>query len=420
MKSGCRSEITVFIEGMFSSSLSKKLSLFAAAAAATIITASAQPTNWNAFDDFYVNVPATNGAGNFTQTDWINLAGQIPFDTGYTNANAWGYAGGNFNANGNPSSVGTYVSVAAGNLYPLTAGGAFAGPGVSYLLGGTDFFIGYNDNYGSVGLPNAQTQIGKYTKEWFSGAPDYANNPDATNNKYLWLQGTGLDPSANGLGAVLTWTAPYAGTFVFSGSYVNGNYGQSTDFAVVDSSNNVLLPKVTLPPGSAASTFNFTNTMAAGDVVQFQAGTPAAAQGSPLGLAVSVQLANTQSPYDAWADSYGLDPTVTSGENAGAPTADPDKDGFSNSKEYAFGTNPTVPNGSLLSTSVSGGKMTVSWSGPAADVSYVVQTTTNLATTPFQAPTPAIAIDATGGIMSFTNQATGNKFFRVQATITNN
>ena len=190
------------------------MSLFAAAAAATVVTASAQPTNWSAFDDFYVNVPATGGDGNFQQTDWVNNAGQIPFDTGYIGTNAWGYAGGNFNGIGAPSSVGTYVS--GGNLYPLTSGGTYAGPGASYLLGGQNFWIGYNDNYGSVGLPNAQTQIGKYTSEWDSGAPNYTANPGGTNNKYLWLQGTGLAPSANGLGAVLTWTAPYAGTFVLS------------------------------------------------------------------------------------------------------------------------------------------------------------------------------------------------------------
>jgi hypothetical protein len=64
--------------------------------------------------------------------------------------------------------------------------------------------------------------------------------------------------------------------------------------------------------------------------------------------------------------------------------------------------------------------MTVSWSGPAAGVSYAVQTTTNLATTPFQVPVPPIVINSVGGTMSFTNEATGKKFFRVQATITNN
>ena len=258
----------------------------------------AQVTSWSAFNDFYVNVPATGGNGNFTRTDWINLAGQIPFDTGLTNATAWSYAGGNFNGVGAPASVGTYLSASSGILYPLTSGGQYAGPGASYLLGGNDFWIGYNDQYGIAGLPNALTQIGKYTKEWFSGSPSYANSPGGVNNKYLWLQGTGLSPSTDGLGAILMWTAPTAGTYSFSGSYVNGNYGQSTSFAIVDSRTNTLLSRRTLLPSSSVSTFTFTNTYAAGDVVQFQVGTPAAAQGSPLGL--EVNIATTNIPTTPW------------------------------------------------------------------------------------------------------------------------
>jgi hypothetical protein len=159
--------------------------------------------------------------------------------------------------------------------------------------------------------------------------------------------------------------------------------------------------------------------MAAGDVIQFQAGTPAAAQGSPLGLDVTIRLAPATS-YQSWAETFGLDPYSTTGTNAGAPEADPDSDGFANASEYAFGTNPTVPNGSLTSTSISGDTMTVSWAGPAAGVSYVVQTTTDLATMPFQDANPAIPINSTNGVMSFTNQVTGHRFFRVQASVTNN
>lgn len=260
-----------------------------ASACASCEFASAAPSSWNAFDDFYVNVPATGGSGNFQQTDWINLSGSIPFDTGLTTPNAWGYAGGNFNSNGFPASVGTYAS--GGGFYPLTSGNTYAGPGASYLLGGVDFWIGYNDQYGTAtggALPNALTQIGKYTKEWFSGSPNFANNPNGTNDKYLWVQATGLSPSTNGLGAMVTWTAPSNGTYAFSGSYVNGNYGYSTDFAIVDSSNTVLLAKTTLGASSSVSSFSFERALSAGDVVQFQVGTPAAAQGSPLGLAVSV------------------------------------------------------------------------------------------------------------------------------------
>lgn len=265
--------------------------LFASTLASSHV-ALAVPTSWNAFNDFYVNVPATGGSGNFTQSDWIALSGSIPFDTGLTTPNAWGYAGGNFNANGFPQYVGTYASPSGGGFYPLTSGNTYAGPGASYLLGGQDFWIGYNDQYGTAtggALPNAQTQIGKYTKEWFSGSPNFANNPNGTNDKYLWIQSTGLSPSTNGLGAMLTWTAPSTATYSFSGSYVNGNYGNlSTDFAIVDSTNTVLLAKTTLAASSSVSSFSFERALSAGDVVQFQVGTSAAAQGSPLGLAVNV------------------------------------------------------------------------------------------------------------------------------------
>lgn len=264
-----------------------------AAAAVLAVPAPAQVRSWNAFDDFYVDVPATGGSGDYAQSAWIAHAGVNPYDTGLTNANAWGYAGGDFNGRGAPSGVGTYVS--GGAFHSLASGGTNAGPGASYYLGGEVpgqyFWIGYNDSYGSIGLPNGQTQIGKYTKEWFEGSPDWAANANGVNDKYLWLQATGLSGESGGMGAILTWTAPYAGTFSFSGSYVNGDYGHPTDFAIVDNENNVLLPKVTLPTGSAVSTFSFTNKMPAGGVVQFQVGTPAAAQGSPLGLAVDVAAA---------------------------------------------------------------------------------------------------------------------------------
>lgn len=246
-------------------------------------------TAWNAFNDFYVDTPATGGAGDYTQATWIANAGS-GYNTGYTSANAWGYAGGNFNGVGAPSTVGTYVS--GGNFYSLRVGNTYAGPGVSYNLGGGNFFIGYNDQYSTAGLPNALTQIGKYTQEWFSGSPNYTSNPGGTNNRFLWLQGTkgvGLAAGNEGLGAILTWTAPSSGEFRITGSYVNGNYGPSTSFAIVDSLENTLLSRQVLAPSSAESTFDFTRTYTAGDIIQFQVGTPDAnSQGSPLGLAVNI------------------------------------------------------------------------------------------------------------------------------------
>jgi hypothetical protein len=289
---------------------------FLLALAGSILSPAAQAqTSWNAFNDFYVDTPATAGDGLYPQTKWITNTA-VPFNTGFTNANAWGYAGGNFNGFGNPTSVGTYVS--GGAVYSLRTGNTYAGPGVSFDLGGGNFWIGYNDQYGIIGVLNAATQIGKYTQEWFGGTPNYTNNPNGLNNKFLWIQPTGLSASTDGLGAMLTWTAPNSGKFDVRVSYVNGNYGQSTAFAIVDSLGNTNLSRQLLAPASSQNNTAFTKSYSAGDVIQFQVGTPAAAQGSPLGLAVNiVQITTTN--WNAARDFY-LSPTAGGWTGATTPS----------------------------------------------------------------------------------------------------
>lgn len=282
--------------------------------AVCVTTSSAQISNWSAFNDFWVNVPATGGSGDYNQSTWIANAGTVPFDTGFTNSNIWSYAGGNFNGGGFASSVGTFVSGAG--LYSLTSGGTYAGPGASYNLGEGNFWIGYNDQYNIVGLPGAQTQIGKYTKEWFGGSPNYTANAGGTNSKYLWVQGTGLSSSTDGLGAMVTWTAPTTGYYVFSGSYVNGNYGQSSSFAIVDNTtNSAPLARQVLSPSSSVNTYNFGRIYTAGQTVQFQVGTPATAQGSPVGLEANVSLVD----WNAARDFY-LKPTAAGWTGATNPS----------------------------------------------------------------------------------------------------
>jgi hypothetical protein len=124
------------------------------------------------------------------------------------------------------------------------------------------------------------------------------------------------------------------------------------------------------------------------------------------------------SAYEEWAVSYSL-----TGADA-LPTADPDKDGLNNNNEYAFGTNPTVSNASLLSATTTGGNMTVTWIERNSGFTYAVQSTVNLATTAF-ANDGAVTVVAgptdpappTGYTRKqFTVPASSNKFFRVRAT----
>ena len=133
--------------------------------------------------------------------------------------------------------------------------------------------------------------------------------------------------------------------------------------------------------------------------------------------AASVTIA-VVSAYDGWASSYSL-----SGPSA-LPTADPDNDGLNNNNEYAFGTNPTLSNTSLMSATTSAGNMTVTWIERNSGFTYAVQSTVNLVTTAFAndasitvvaGPTdPAPPAGYTR--KQFTVPATSNKFFRVRAT----
>jgi hypothetical protein len=128
--------------------------------------------------------------------------------------------------------------------------------------------------------------------------------------------------------------------------------------------------------------------------------------------------ATVTSAYDTWAGSFGLNPATN-----GAPTADPDGDSFTNAQEYAFGTSPIVANGALLATTASGGNLVVTWL-ERSGVTYNVQSTANLATTPFAndgtvsvvngptEPTPPAGYTR----KQFSVPTTGAKFYRVSAT----
>lgn len=123
--------------------------------------------------------------------------------------------------------------------------------------------------------------------------------------------------------------------------------------------------------------------------------------------------------YDLWAGSYGLNPAGN-----GAPTADPDKDGFVNDMEFAFGTSPVLANGALLNVTQSDGSMVVTFLARIANVSYSVMQKANLDTSvPAWAETgivPTAASDQSGVPADYQRRlfsvpASGQNFYRVRA-----
>jgi hypothetical protein len=132
------------------------------------------------------------------------------------------------------------------------------------------------------------------------------------------------------------------------------------------------------------------------------------------------------SAYDSWASGYTLNPSVTTGPTAGAPSADPDTDGFTNQQEYAFGTNPTTATAGLTTTSSVGGDLTVVFL-TRSNLAYNVQSTDNLSTTAFSnnsAVTSSVTTSSSqAGVpdgytrKQFTvTTGPGKNFYRVNAT----
>ncbi len=211
-----------------------------------------------------------------------------------------------------------------------------------------------------------------------------------------------------------------AQTFSAGGSNLNGNIVVTapTDYQVsTNGSTYGSSATLTASAGSVATTTVYVRLAAT------------AAVGSPSGLvtiasdgATSQNVAVTgtvsaASGYESWASGFGLDPATN-----GAPTADPDGDSFNNAQEYAFGTNPTQGNGSLLSTTASGSNLVVTWL-ERGDVIYNVQSTGNLATTAFANDGTVNVVDgpvdpappAGYTRKQITVPASGSKFYRVTA-----
>ena len=95
-------------------------------------------------------------------------------------------------------------------------------------------------------------------------------------------------------------------------------------------------------------------------------------------LVTRTVVVGSPSPYDFWSARNDL-----VGDNA-SRTADPDKDGYSNLEEHAFGGDPTKGDSALLTPSIYANEMVVTWlqltHAPVG--SYQIVSTSDLGTQP--------------------------------------
>lgn len=95
----------------------------------------------------------------------------------------------------------------------------------------------------------------------------------------------------------------------------------------------------------------------------------------PLGsVNVSGTVTGTNSTYDEWAQSHGLDP-----QGNGARGADADGDGHNNLREFLFGSPPAQVTGSLWRHEMQPSGLVLTFVGRDAGAAYKVMSTANLA-----------------------------------------
>ncbi len=143
---------------------------------------------------------------------------------------------------------------------------------------------------------------------------------------------------------------------------------------------------------------------------------------------LSVQPASTPAPYDAWTAYWqGVSPGFTNT----AGTDNPDGDPFDNNEEFAFDGNPTIGTGALLSATKAGTNVVFNFVALTNTnaATYQVQSTTSLSSGPWTNASVTISNSTNQSGINLTNSyarrefvvpAASNRFFRVEATFTNN
>lgn len=263
--------------------------------------AQAQVTNWNAARDFYFD------STNYVQRGGSWAGANAPSAAGQ----AWGYYAVNANWHVEyPKEIGVYFPPGAdqnknqsliplATYQPLGAGqGKLASDDAFEAIGGAGLAVyALNPSVG-VGRPF----VGYYSQAWgdpstWTASPGYGTPYENLGGLILqssWLNGTEAS-GGEGICTLVTWKAPSAGTYDFTGSFLVANNngpnpvnGAQTSLAIVDSQGGTPLPRTVVLQGTY-NPFTFRKILNQGDVVQFQVGT-AYQLGAMVGLNVDVNL----------------------------------------------------------------------------------------------------------------------------------
>jgi autotransporter-associated beta strand protein len=141
---------------------------------------------------------------------------------------------------------------------------------------------------------------------------------------------------------------------------------------------------------------------------------------------LTVDDANPLPPnYNNWLTNF---PTLTPPDNAGG--ADPDGDGWNNFTEFAFGTDPVLQTGVLMTGRTAGTNAVFSWlqrKNPPGGATYIIKRTANLADGPWVNAADLIVTNASnqGGILlpaeyerkEFSVSASNRAFFYIEANV---
>ena len=268
--------------------------------------------------------------------------------------------------------------IALGNFNPSTGAVSVVGdfnwtPGVNLLTTSGDGI--YTGNVTITGLANDTVAY-----KFFNSTPNAPGfGYEAGDNRSLVL-GNIVTPQDVPLVAFRMPASPT----ITSNASASGTVGNAFEYQLSTNPSSAEWPvtyalaaESTLPDGLSlnASTglISGTPTTAGESSVQL---TAANVGGTGSAFSLNLSIASAASAYDTWAAGYALE------GNAALSDADPDGDGLTNQQEYAFGMNPTASSPGLVSSASVGGQLVVTFL-TRENLSYAVQSTSNLATTAF-------------------------------------